>query len=252
MAKRKPQSGGGIPEWVLTYGDLMSLLLCFFILIAAFSEIKHPKEYRKVIDVFQDVIGSQGDVGTTPAEDPTANSVRQDKVELAAPRTAQAKPQQVPTEYPVGPEPKASKVQPGKRFALGGSIMFDPGSHALREDGQKMLRDEIAPRIKGLNYIIEICGHAFGVQDRSELDLQELSYRRARAVRDYLVSECGIRPLTLRVVAVGDTEPNVGRDGGIEEQGQNRRVVVIQTERLTDELNPDPYLTGRPTTRAGN
>ena len=94
--------------------------------------------------------------------------------------------------------------------------MFDPGSNALREDGQKMLRDEIAPRIKGLNYIIEICGHAFGVQDQSELDLQELSYRRARAVRDYLVSECGIRPLTLRVVAVGDTEPNVGRDGGIE------------------------------------
>ena len=30
MAKKKKGGGGGdIPEWVVTYGDLMSLLLCF-------------------------------------------------------------------------------------------------------------------------------------------------------------------------------------------------------------------------------
>ena len=29
--------GGGVPEWVLTYGDMMSLLLCFFILLYSLS-----------------------------------------------------------------------------------------------------------------------------------------------------------------------------------------------------------------------
>ncbi len=36
MAKKKAANNPGIPEWVLTYGDLMSLLLCFFILLSAF------------------------------------------------------------------------------------------------------------------------------------------------------------------------------------------------------------------------
>ena len=32
--------GGGAPDWTVTYGDLMSLLLTFFILIASFSSIQ--------------------------------------------------------------------------------------------------------------------------------------------------------------------------------------------------------------------
>jgi len=47
MAKRKPIQSPGIPEWVLTYGDLMSLLLCFFILLAAFSELKKEEDFPK-------------------------------------------------------------------------------------------------------------------------------------------------------------------------------------------------------------
>ena len=30
----------GVPEWVVTFGDMMSLLLCFFILLQMFSELK--------------------------------------------------------------------------------------------------------------------------------------------------------------------------------------------------------------------
>ena len=29
----------GAPAWVITFGDLMSLLLCFFILMLSFSEM---------------------------------------------------------------------------------------------------------------------------------------------------------------------------------------------------------------------
>jgi flagellar motor protein MotB len=50
MPKRRQESGGGVPEWVVTYGDLMSLLLCFFILLAAFSELKQPREFREVLE----------------------------------------------------------------------------------------------------------------------------------------------------------------------------------------------------------
>ena len=38
MAKRrKKPEAPGVPEWVVTYGDMMTLLLCFFVLLQAFS-----------------------------------------------------------------------------------------------------------------------------------------------------------------------------------------------------------------------
>ena len=62
-AKRKPPDEPGIPEWVLTYGDLMSLLLCFFILLAAFSEIKKPREYKQLIESINNAMGANGGLG---------------------------------------------------------------------------------------------------------------------------------------------------------------------------------------------
>ena len=38
MALKKKEAPAGAPEWVLTYGDMMSLLLCFFILLAPFAD----------------------------------------------------------------------------------------------------------------------------------------------------------------------------------------------------------------------
>ena len=34
---RKKNAGGGAPEWLVTFADLMSLLVCFFVLIISFS-----------------------------------------------------------------------------------------------------------------------------------------------------------------------------------------------------------------------
>ena len=63
MPPKKPKSSGNeVPEWILTYGDLMSLLLCFFILLAAFSEIKQPREYQMIIESIKGVIHGPADL----------------------------------------------------------------------------------------------------------------------------------------------------------------------------------------------
>ena len=33
----------GAPLWIVTFGDLMSLLLCFFVLLLSFSEMDRQK-----------------------------------------------------------------------------------------------------------------------------------------------------------------------------------------------------------------
>ena len=39
MGKKKEKAAGGsdIPEWLVTFADLMSILVCFFVLIISFS-----------------------------------------------------------------------------------------------------------------------------------------------------------------------------------------------------------------------
>ena len=36
-------SGGGSPAWMATFADLMSLLMCFFVLLLSFSEMDVEK-----------------------------------------------------------------------------------------------------------------------------------------------------------------------------------------------------------------
>ena len=44
MAKKRPIIvKQGLPGWVMTYGDMMSLLLTFFVLIVSFSSMQESK-----------------------------------------------------------------------------------------------------------------------------------------------------------------------------------------------------------------
>ncbi|HOA53996.1 MAG TPA: flagellar motor protein MotB, partial [Thermogutta sp.] len=51
--KEEPSGGGGAPEWVLTYGDMMSLLLTFFIMLAALSEVKKKDEFEMLAEALR-------------------------------------------------------------------------------------------------------------------------------------------------------------------------------------------------------
>ena len=50
--------GGGAPKWTVTFADLMSLLLCFFILLLSFSETD-PKKYKEVAGSLEQAFGVQ-------------------------------------------------------------------------------------------------------------------------------------------------------------------------------------------------
>ena len=56
---REEEPKAGAPEWMCTFSDMMSLLLCFFILLFALSSIEEMK--------FQQTIGFiQGSFGRIP------------------------------------------------------------------------------------------------------------------------------------------------------------------------------------------
>lgn len=58
MARRrkKESSSGGAPEWMTTYSDLVTLLLCFFVLLFAFSTTDAQK-FQTIMESLQGSLG---------------------------------------------------------------------------------------------------------------------------------------------------------------------------------------------------
>ncbi len=245
--KRKKPPPQGVPEWVVTYGDLMSLLLCVFILLAAFSELKQERDYQDVVRSIQEAFGYQGGIGKTRVEDvpfntvdtlDTDNSEASEKPFISAETT---------TESIAGRQESTNVINEGLRFTVGASLTFDEGSYALTPRVQRQLRDEVGPALRGHRVKIEVRGHAWGAEDQiSGLDFYDLSYRRAKAVMDYLVGEVGLDPRLMELEAKADGEPMVAARGPGAAAASNRRVQVIRTEINPDETHPDPNWTGRP------
>ena len=49
MAIKKKSGGGGGANWMDTYGDMVTLLLCFFVLLYSMSTISEDKWWKEGI-----------------------------------------------------------------------------------------------------------------------------------------------------------------------------------------------------------
>jgi chemotaxis protein MotB len=248
MAKRKAPASAGVPEWVVTYGDLMSLLLCFFILLAAFSELKQERDYQDVVRSVQEAFGYQGGIGQVNSDDPPLQSFVQKAVELMQAKKGMPNTSESRSPAPAGPDPTSSALAEGQRTVVGTEIVFAPGSAELTVSMREYITSQIIPKLRGLRFKTEVRGHAFGREDRAAGgDLDAMSYQRAKAVKDYLVAQ-GIPAGQLSVTAVGSAEPKSINVGSTTAMAANRRVQIIMTETIADDAHPDPNFT-RPEAR---
>ncbi len=243
--KKKCSCPSGIPEWVVTYGDMMSLLLTFFILLVAFSELKREHEYQKVITAVKEAFGYAGGIGVMPTRDPPLRSMIETLQEMARKRMDQTAVSQSSVDGPRGKMTKVTRVQDGLMFTIGGSLSFEPGSALLLPAAHEPLRD-IARLLRGRKNKVEIRGHtaAETLSPGSRFaDLWDLSYARAKAIKEFLVREGGLRDEVMVLEARADTEPVAPRTYSPEAQAENRRVEIIMTESTADDLSPDPNFT---------
>ncbi len=63
MSDEAPAKKGdeGLPAWVMTFADLMSLLMCFFVLLLSFSEMDVSK-YKEMAGSLKNAFGVQRDI----------------------------------------------------------------------------------------------------------------------------------------------------------------------------------------------
>ncbi len=251
--KKKKDEGGGIPEWVVTFGDMMSLLLTFFILLVSFSELKRPHEYQRVVTAVKEAFGYSGGVGVLPSDDPPLRSMIEMLEEVAKQKSQEARLSEAPVESTKGKQTKVKRVHEGLKFTIGGGLSFEPESAVLLEGAKEELR-KVARLLRGRKNKIAVRGHAASKvlsAGSPHADLVDLGYARAKAVYDFLVHEGELDPYVLVVESRGDSEPLVPRVTSAADQATNRRVEIIMTESMVDDFHPDPNFSSEDLARGG-
>lgn len=229
----------GAPEWVVTYGDMMSLLLTFFILLAALSEIKKNDEYKAIVEEMQRAFGMLGGGGGFTV-DATTDGLIQGLDELNMINLSNENRSNTTDPGVEGKEAEVTRIREGMLITQGGVIAFEPGSAELNDTAKAQL-NKMAQIVRGYNNKIEIRGHAAAMEIKGESgpqDLWQLSYQRAKAAMLYLTSpEVGVPAARLRLSANADQEPLAKRVYSEAGQQPNRRVEIVVMEALAEEFN---------------
>lgn len=228
----------GIPEWVVTFGDMMSLLLTFFIMLVSLSEIKEEETYQALVDSMQQQFGYQK---TIDALTPGDSKPRRAEFAVLS-TTGRAKKKDtakggVPEKAPVGEEQHVRIVRPGQMTAVGSVVFFDVGNDRLTKAGEDVL-NQTAEQLRGKPQRIEVRGHVsaeFAARTSGTEEGMLLAIRRSAKVKRYLVEKQGIAAERFRVSSAGATEP-ITRNSPSGTFGSDSRVEVF----LLDETVEDP------------
>lgn len=229
----------GIPEWVVTFGDMMSLLLTFFIMLVSLSEIKEEETYQALVDSMQRQFGYARTLDAlTPGESRPRSSAFTTLATTGRAKKKDTATGGVPEKAPTGEEPLVRVVRPGQMTAVGSVIFFDLGSDAISPSADAVIT-HLADQLRGKPQKIEVRGHVsaeFAARTDGTDEAIMLGFRRAAAVRKLLVQREGLNSDRFRISSAGDSEP-MSRTGRSSAIARNPRVEVFMLDETVEDLH---------------
>ncbi len=228
----------GIPEWVVTFGDMMSLLLTFFIMLVSMSEMKQDKKYQAMVESMQRQFGHQNmPDSVSPGDHKSRTSEFRVLSTMGRAKKKDTHNGGVDTKAPVGEEERVRIVRPGGNTAIGTVVFFYDGTLELSDDAKAAL-DEQSKLLSGKPQKIEVRGHTaqqLATHGAAPLDSMDLAYRRCRNVMLYLTEVHGIAPERIRLSSAGAWEP-MFLSSDPDKTRMNPRVEVFLLEETVDQL----------------
>ena len=220
----------GAPMWVVTFGDLMSLLLCFFVLLLSFSEMDRNK-YRIVSGSMKNAFGIQKKkpVFESPkGQKMISKEFDQAIVLVKIQDVVDPILKELEEEFQEFKGAVEIQVEEDEvTIRMMGEATFDTGRAELKKEFVPLLLKigEVLSKTKGE---IIIAGHTdnvplIGGQFKSNLGL---SMARAGSVAEYLLKSTSIDPKRLSTMGFGEYRPLASNDTEAGRQ-KNRRVEII-------------------------
>ncbi len=236
----------GAPDWVVTFGDLMSLLLCFFVLLLSFSETDKA--------LYKEVAGSMAQAFGVQRKERVMDSPMGMKIiardfdqqvfspfqreEVIATQLREEIGEELKKGYDgdikdiedlIKVETKEGRVT----ISMMGESTFDSGKAFVRPEMVKMLQ-KIASILKHTQGDIIIAGHTDNVPiKRGGLYKSNLALSMARAasVAEILLNRTKLNPSRISTMGFGKYRPIASNDTP-EGREKNRRVeITLQVKK---------------------
>ena len=234
-AKAPEPAGESAPMWIVSFADLVTLMMSFFVVLYALKQGGEKQQLEVAA-----AIRAAFDPTWLPAGDSEFEiAVRKNHGLLGPPYPNAGGMAPNPTEGATGRDNQVTTLRPNKQIVTGAKITFLPGRSELDAEAAAAIR-EIAGQLRGHNNICFVKGHASKDELASRRDDPHgltLSHERAQHVIDALMRQ-GIDQGILRLLECGDFEPVKTGVYDPSSLRMNRRVEVYATENTASEFNP--------------
>ncbi|GEL08062.1 flagellar motor protein MotS [Salisediminibacterium halotolerans] len=245
MNRRRPQdeTKKGAPKWMVTFSDLMTLILVFFILLFSMSVVDANKfqaiaesfQDRAVFDDFPSIVPFEN-----PAEErnernephePDETDIEQDTDELEMDEELDDMLEEVNDyleEEELTEEISASRDDRGVVLVLQEQALFETAEAEIVEGAEPFL-EKVGELLDTIPNMVKVEGHTDSrpIETAQFPSNWELSGARASSVIRYLTEEdAELDEKRFLAVGYGDTRP-VAPNTTEENLQQNRRVVLV-------------------------
>ncbi len=197
-------------RWLITYADVITLLLGFFILMMAVSDI-NPAKVEQVADSTKKNFGTRG-------VEKRVSVLSIDELIRIVNRIIRREGLQNQVEV--------EGTSRGVVISGRGSTFFKSGEAEVLPSAHTLLR-KLGREMNKVPYYIAVEGHTDNIPIKSNSfpSNWELSSARSSNIVRYLISS-GVRPTKLRAVGFADTVPKVPNSSEYN-RAQNRRIEIV-------------------------
>ena len=240
--RRQEEPSGGAPEWMTTYGDMVTLLLCFFVLLFSFSEVD-ARKFESMIASFQGSLGIL-DSGTNIISGEnitivTENDLTDEELaELEGFKELEDQLDEFLKDSGLDGDMLVSMERKGLVLRFQDSVLFDSGKADIKENAKEILISvvEFLEKPEFANKEIRIEGHTDTDPLRRNARYEtnwELSTARSSNVVRFLIEDMNLNPIRFSAAGYGEHHPIASNDTQ-ENKRKNRRVDIVI---LRSELN---------------
>ncbi|MGQ9813102.1 MAG: OmpA family protein [Dissulfurimicrobium sp.] len=238
----------GTPIWVLSFSDLMTLLLGFFILLLSFSSMDAAR-YMEISSSLKQSFGMQKGKERAPEGKniPQGVSIKLKNEFIMKKIKAVLGPELAKNGI------EAETVNDKVVLRMKDDVTFDRGQARIKDDAKPIL-NKIREIIANVPGDVMVIGHTDSLPIKSQLyhSNWDLSAARAASVVDFLLESKNIAASRLSAVGKGESRPMLPNDTP-EHMARNRRVEIVFVQpTYSSELDVTPLIEKREDTRQPN
>ncbi len=246
MAKKrqKPvadEGGPSAPFWMVTYSDMVTLLLTFFVMLMAMANFEEVGRVEAVLESIRLALGAGGRhqtlMGVTPQEMNQPSEIEPlDELQPIMSQLRESLNRHVSDDFV-----RMTRTQTEIRVSLSDKVLFEPGQSRLHPAAYSLLGG-IAETLAGHPVTIKVEGHTDATGDTA--NNWELSALRAVAVVTFMQDRGGIDGRKLEAHGYGPFRP-AAPDGGDPTWDRRVELVIQSTSPIAyDAIYKVEHMTG--------